>query len=47
MRVMIIEKNGVKTELPLTTTIEEIEKIAKGSGMNVIEYKEVLECQKD
>ena len=44
MRVMIIEKNGVKTELPLnTTTIEEVEKIAKGSGMNVIEYKEVLE----
>lgn len=46
MRVMVIDVDGLRCEVPLTTTIEEVEKIynelkSMDSEMNVIEYKEV------
>lgn len=46
MRVMIINVDGLRVEVPMTTTIEEINNIynelkSMDSEMNVVEYKEV------
>ncbi len=48
MRVMIVDVDGLRVELPLTTTIESMRVTYKqlekmGSEMNVVEYKEVEE----
>ena len=46
MRVMIVDVDGLRVELPMTTTIEELNKVynelkSMDSEMNVVEYKEV------
>lgn len=46
MRVMIIDVDGLRIEVPMTTTIEELNKVynelkSMDSEMNVVEYKEV------
>ena len=46
MRVMIINVDGLRIEIPMTTTIEELNKVynelkSMDSEMNVVEYKEV------
>ena len=46
MRVMIVDVDGLRVEVPMTTTIEELNKVynelkSMDSEMNVIEYKEV------
>ena len=46
MRVMIIDVDGLRIEVPMTTTIEELNKVynelkSMDSEMNIIEYKEV------
>lgn len=46
MRVMIINVDGLRVEVPMTTTIEELNKVynelkSMDSEMNVVEYKEV------
>ena len=46
MRVMIIDVDGLRVEVPMTTTIEELNKIynelkSMDSEMNIVEYKEV------
>ena len=46
MRVMIINVDGLRIEVPMTTTIEELNKVynelkSMDSEMNVVEYKEV------
>ena len=46
MRVMIIDIDGLRIEVPMTTTIEEINNVynelkSMDSEMNVVEYKEV------
>ena len=46
MRVMIIDVDGLRIEIPMTTTIEELNKVynelkSMDSEMNIIEYKEV------
>ena len=46
MRVMIVDVDGLRVELPMTTTIEELNKVYNelklmDSEMNVVEYKEV------
>ena len=46
MRVMIVDVDGLRIEVPMTTTIEELNKVynelkSMGSEMNVVEYKEM------
>ena len=46
MRVMIVDVDGLRVELPMTTTIEELNNVynelkSMDSEMNVVEYKEV------
>lgn len=46
MRVMIIDVDGLRVEMPMTMTIEELNKTynelkSMDSEMNIIEYKEV------
>lgn len=46
MRVMIVDVDGLRVEVPMTTTIEELNKVynelkSMDSEMNVVEYKEV------
>ena len=46
MRVMIVDVDGLRIEVPMTTTIEELNKVynelkSMDSEMNVVEYKEV------
>ena len=46
MRVMIVDVDGLRVELPMTTTIKELNKVynelkSMDSEMNVVEYKEV------
>ena len=45
MRVMIINVDGLRIEVPMTTTIEELNKVynelkSMDSEMNIVEYKE-------
>lgn len=46
MRVMIVDVDGLRIEVPMTTTIEELNKVynelkSMDSEMNIVEYKEV------